>query len=738
MQARAKYLLLATCLFLFPHLGLTQERLKIERLTGPISFDGIVEDEEWSSADTISLTQHRPIYGALPTERTDVFIGHDDKYFYLAGRMYHSDMSNLQATSLRRDAMEASSEYFGLLLDSFNDKENALAFFTTPVGLRFDASIFNDAQGGFPINTSWNTFWDVKTRKTDTGWEAEMRIPFSSLRFQETEGQVYMGMTIWRYMPGKNEIASFPAVANNLGQWSVWKPSRARDIYFEKLKPRKPVYIAPYVLGGYQTSNQLNDAETAYEHAEEPLTEVGLDVKYSLTTNLTMDVTINPDFAQVEADDQQVNLSRFNLFFPEKRLFFQERSSVFDFRFGGPDRLFYSRRIGLDEEVGQVKIYGGVRLVGRMGKWDMGFLDMQTEAVDTVPSTNYGVFRARRQVFNQFSYVGGMVANKLDVNRRTHTSVGLDGVFRISEDDYIELSMAQTYDSTTTAGAFSHENGRVRLSFQRRRIEGFRYHFVGHHSGAEFNPEMGFQRRENFYQFFGRVGWGWVPGENKWLLNHMVDLMSYNVWKYGTHDIESASLGMRYRWQSKTQHGGFVNVSRQQENLTEDFELGDVLITPGLYTFPVLRFGYNTPNTNLLSVESEFALGEFYDGNQVIARLSPNWKVSANLDLGIQYSYNRVKIPERNEEFIAHLARLRANYSFDTKLSLAAFVQHNSGSHFSFGNIRLRYNPREGNDLYIVWNAGINDDLYRETPIRPQWDSNTIVVKYTYTFVAGG
>ena len=720
-----------------PFLGFSQERMKINRLPNLVNFDGIVEEDEWSGMEPIDLVMHRPIYGNDPTEKTDVYIGHDDRYVYLAGRMYHEDLSNMQATSLRRDAMEASSEYFGLIIDSFNDKENALAFFTTPVGLRFDATVSNDAQGGGSVNRSWNTFWDVKTRTTDTGWEAEIRIPFTSLRFQETGDQVFMGMTIWRYMPGKNEIASFPAVQNNLGNWSVWKPSRSKDVYFEDIKARKPVYIAPYVLSGYQMSHELNESETAYSQSTGPTVEAGLDLKYSLSSNMTMDVTINPDFAQVEADDQQVNLTRFSLFFPEKRLFFQERASIFDFTFGGPNRLFYSRRIGLDSEVGQVRIYGGVRLVGRAGKWDMGFLDMQTEAVDTVPSTNYAVFRARRQVFNQFSYVGGMVTNKVDVNGRTHTSVGLDGIFRITEDDYIELNIAQTFDSTTTAGAFSPDNGRARISFQRRRNEGFRYHLIGHHSGEQFNPEMGFQQRENYYQFFGRVGWGWMPSEEKWLQNHTIDWMYYSVWKYDTHQIESHWMGPRYRWQSKNQHGGGVDIRRRQENLTDDFELGDVAIAPGLYTFPVINIRYNTPGTNLLSVETGLTIGEYFDGNQLIGRISPTWKVSSNLDVGLDYTYNQIRISERNQEFIAHLGRLRANFSFNTKLSLAAFVQHNSGSHYSAGNVRMRFNPREGNDLYIVWNIGMNDDIYRESPVRPQWESNSVIVKYTYTFVTG-
>ena len=717
--------------------GYAQEQMKIERLASSLVFDGIVEDQEWSSIEPLPLTMHKPIFENAPTERTEVFIGHDDNYVYLAGRMHYKDLSNLQATSMKRDAMEGSSEYFGMILDTFNDKENALAFFTTPVGLRLDATVSNDAQGGGSVNTSWNTFWDVKTRTTAIGWEAEIRIPFSSLRFQVVDGLVHMGMTIWRHMPAKNEDDSFPPVPNNLGGWSLWKPSRSKEVYFENISARKPAYIAPYLLGGHKMSHELNEPETAYHQTRDAISEVGLDLKYSITSNMTMDVTINPDFAQVEADDQQVNLTRFNLFFPEKRLFFQERASIFNLNFGGPNRLFYTRRIGLDEDVGQVRIYGGVRLVGRVGKWDMGFLTMQTEAVDTVRSTNYGVLRARRQVINPFSYVGGMIANKVDRSGRTHTSVGFDGVFRLSTDDYLDFGIAQTFDRTTTAGAFSPENGRARISLRRRKNEGFRYHLVAHHSGEQYNPEMGFQQRDNYYQFFGRLGWGWIPADEKWLQNHSIDMMYFLVRKYDTNEVDSHWAGPRYRWQSKNQHSGEVNIRRQQENLTEDFELGDATIAPGLYTFPVVNLRYETPGTNLLSAETQITFGDFFDGSQFIVRTSPSWKVSSNLELGFDYSYNKVQFPQRNEQFVAHLIRMRSDFSFNTKLSLAALVQHNSGSHFSFGNVRLRYNPREGNDLYIVWNAGINSDLQRERPFRPKMDSNAVVVKYTYTFIAG-
>ena len=214
-----------------------------------------------------------------------------------------------------------TTDYLGISIDSYNDKENALLFFTNPNGIRWDATVSNDGTPTgetMPINMNWNTFWDVKTTMDDQGWYVEMCIPISSLRFQSTDQTIVMGISFFRWVPAKNEGYTFPEISLEWGDLATFKPSLFAEVEFEGLDPKKPLYISPYLLTGFEQYFDLNTSETAYDHSQDTRLEPGLDLKYGITPNTTLDVTVNTDFAQVEADDQQFNLTRFSLFFPRK------------------------------------------------------------------------------------------------------------------------------------------------------------------------------------------------------------------------------------------------------------------------------------------------------------------------------------------------------------------------------------------------------------------------------------
>jgi len=352
--------------------------LALPRLSGPITLDGYSDEPAWQAIEPLPLTMMLPIFEGAMTERTEIRVAYDDDYLYVAGRMYDSEPHRIQAVDLVRDGANWQNDWLGIILDSFNDNENALTFWTNPVGMRLDFSVSNDFQSiAADFNKSWSTFWDAAAQRNDQGWFAELRIPFSSLRFQDENGAVIMGLTVSRVIARKGERHVFPAIPPDWGRTSAWKPSQAQRVRFTGVYSRNPLYITPYALGGLNQTAALNPAGSAYETANTPSRDIGLDVKYGLTSNLTLDLTLNTDFAQVEADDQKINLTRFSLSFPEKRLFFQERASTFEFDLGGKNRLFYSRRIGIHQKQ-QVPIYGGARLVGRVGGWDLGAIDMQT------------------------------------------------------------------------------------------------------------------------------------------------------------------------------------------------------------------------------------------------------------------------------------------------------------------------------------------------------------------------
>ncbi|HEY4612554.1 MAG TPA: DUF5916 domain-containing protein, partial [Bacteroidota bacterium] len=400
-----------------------QGQMELQRINGNITLDGLSDEPAWEAITPLPMTMYLPVFEGQTTERTEIRVAYNDEYIYVSGRLYDSDPSGIRINSLYRDRYNGD-DAFAIYLDTFNDNENALWFFTTPSGIRGDLAVSGDDE--VPANESWNTFWDVATTVTAEGWFAEIRIPLSSLRFRELDGKVVMGLTVTRFISRKNERVTFPAIPP---KFSFRKPSVAQDVVLRGIHSSKPFYVTPYALAGVSRTALRDGQSVGYSYIRDPRNELGIDAKYSLTDNLTLDATINTDFAQVEVDDQQINLTRYSLFYPEKRQFFQERASLFSFDQGDGNLLFHSRRIGLTDNGEPVRILGGGRLVGKVGDWDMGVIDMHT-APDgaSALSENFGVLRLRRPVFNEYSYLGGMMTSRVDKNGTYNFGYGLDGV----------------------------------------------------------------------------------------------------------------------------------------------------------------------------------------------------------------------------------------------------------------------------------------------------------------------
>lgn len=546
----------------------------LNRVQGEVKLDGLSNEPAWSGIPPLPMVVYIPNSGAEPTEKTDILVAYDDDFLYLAGRLYDSEPDKIQATSKKRDDMKLSNDWVGIILDTFHDHENALSFFTNPLGLRLDMTVFHDAEGDFPVNESWNTFWDVKTAQNSEGWFAEFRIPLSSLRFQAVDGQVVMGMIVWRYIARKNETIIFPPIPQKWGFWGAFKPSQTKEVVLEGVTRHRPLYVAPYLLGGYGRTYELNEGETAYDATDKFVHEAGLDVKYGLSNNLTLDLTVNTDFAQVEADDRQVNLTRFSLFFPEKRLFFQERASVFNFNFGDDTGLFYSRRIGIhDGEL--VRIYGGVRLIGRIGQWDLGFLDMQTAAVEDLPSENFGVLRVRRQIFNPNSWAAAILTSRIGLDGTFNSAYGFDGIVNLFRDDWLSWNWAQTFSTGEANKLFSLEPAKFRINWKRRTLEGLAYDLDFSRAGADYDPGMGFEYREDFTRFGNQLFYGWLSGEESWLLRHSVFTKGYLYLRNSDGAVESSEIGPGYQFTSKSDYYVMIHPAFRFENVPEDFSLSD-------------------------------------------------------------------------------------------------------------------------------------------------------------------
>ncbi len=728
------------CLLLGATAAQAQDPLVLPRLTGPIHLDGRSDEPAWEAVPPLSLTVYEPVFGADPSERTEIRIAYDDQYLYVAGRLY-DDSGDVRANSLYRDRY-SGDDVFAVILDTFNDNENALWFFTTPAGVRFDMAVSNDAEfgGGNPfggvINPSWNTFWDAATVQTDAGWFAEMRIPYSSLGFQDQDGAVTMGLITYRYIARKNERHIFPPIPPNWGMGFA-KPSQAQDVVLEHVRSQNPLYITPYALSGIGQSAELNEPGTAYHLNGDFTRDLGLDVKYNLTSNLTLDVTVNTDFAQVEADDQQVNLTRFSLFFPEKRQFFQERAGIFDFTTGRVDRLFHSRTVGLHEGKA-VRILGGTRLVGRLGNWDVGLIDMQTERSALLPSENFGVLRLRRQVLNENSYAGGMLTSRLGDDGSYNLAYGLDGIFRVTGQDYLSLQWAQSLqDSLLQNHTFDFfEAGLLRARWQRRGQQGLTYTAALTRSGDAYDPGLGFVTRRGFTQPFGSLSYGWFAGDASPIRRVTPSLFASVYFRNDDGSVESVFLNHAWNVELKTGDNLQFGPQLQVEDLTEPLSFPeDTEVPAGRHTFYTFQGSYRMQSGRLLRTNAEANVGTFYDGWRLNTTLSPTWNVSRFFELGGDYSFDRVRFPDRGAGFDVHLIRLRTQVALNTRVSANAFIQYNSAANIVSANVRFRYNFSEGNDLWIVYNEGLNTERYRETPALPLTDSRTVLLKYTYTFI---
>jgi len=732
--------------------------LVIERITGPIDFNGVPDEDAWKGSGPLQLTMHSPIFGKEPTEKSDIRIAYDDKYLYVGAWVYYADPSMMQSVSYKRDYLGMGSDWLGIFLDTYNDKENSLMFFTTPDGLRFDAGIQKDAvpprPDQEPMNLSWNAFWDVMTKKDNYGWSAEMRIPLSSLRFQEVNGEVKMDLTVERWIPSKNETDIIPAIPPNWGETSVMKPSQAQEIVFRDIRPDKPLYIAPYALAGFESSFALNSNETEYIKSNDPDIEAGLDIKYGISKTLVMDVTVNTDFAQVEADDQQINLTRFSLYFPEKRMFFLERASVFDFSLGGNSNLFYSRRIGLlndyddsaeGEEPEPVRIYGGARITGRMNKWDVGFLDMQTApllrknpdgtSLTMAPSENFGVVRFRRQILNDNTYIGTMATSRLGADGSYNLAYGLDGIFRVFGNDYFEFRWTQTFEDDVTNESLK-EPTLLMATWERRANKGLAYNLGYTQSGTHFNQGIGFEMMDDYTIVMGGLSYGWISSENSPLYSHGPETR----FMYRTYIEDGSFMNLTnftgWEFQTKSQWKGNIDLVYNSDRLKDSLEISpdELYIAPGNYEYLSVRSNISTPMSKPFFLNFLGEAGQFYDGMRLSLRFQPVWNISKHIELGGTYSFDRVVVKDRDLSMSNHILGVKALYMFDTKLSVNAFIQYNTAYNGIITNLRVRYNPREGNDLYIVFNEDRNTDLYRELPNLPVYNSRAVMVKYTYTF----
>ncbi len=719
----------------FSNYSFAFEGIPVSKISDNFVFDGEMSAGEWDHIAPIDLTTQTPVYHGDPSQLTIVKLGYDQSYIYLSGELFDTEPDKILANTKLRDGGDPSTDWFGLVIDSYNDKQNALSFFTTPTGSRFDAAILNDANGRNPMNLSWNNFWDVKTNVTDKGWFVEMRIPFSSLQYQVIDGKVIMGITIWRYIARSNELQICPDIPPDLGEMGQFRPSQAKEYVFENIEQKKPFYITPYVLAGLSNEKTINSAGTDYNNEQKFIKDLGIDVKYGITNNFTLDLTLNTDFAQVEADDQQINLTRFSLFFPEKRLFFQERSGIFDFSLGSQNNLFYSRRIGIDGDGNAVPIIGGARLTGRSGNTDVGIISMQTQATDELASNNYSVLRLKRRIINENSDAGFLLTNSIDRNGKYNTVYGFDTNIRITKDNFLNVKFAQSLNDDVERSLLSINPSVFWASLSKRSERGFTYATSLSRVGEDFHNNLGFQERENYTRWGVRTQYNFFSGEHSRLFRHGITIRGASFWENDHNTFNSSSHSIGYNWQWKNGSNLTLGAKLNYDDINEPFDLADIVMIPiDQYFYSNFTSEFSTTASKPYLLKGEFDSGKFFDGYKNTISLSPVYNVSPSLSLSATYEFNDVNFKIRDEKFAAHIARIKALVMFSTKLSISSFIQYNSLDKLYLGNIRFRYNPKEGNDLFIVYNSDLNANRSFLEPRLPLTNQSSVLLKYSYTF----
>jgi hypothetical protein len=710
----------------------------IEKMKGPVTFDGLSDEPFWEHAYKMKFTTFRPVWGGDPSEKTEMLLTYDDECFYIAGRCYTKDSSSLVIRNLVRDGWRGD-DWMTFHIDNTFDKQNALVFSVYPMGSRYDAAIGNDGVnlGSSAFNQDFNMFWDARSVVNDKGWFFELKIPMYNLRFRKNkQGQVISGISAARIIQNPQEMHIYPAIPQNILD-GMSKPSVKRPVILTDIKPRKLLLATPYLT---TSANRVIIADAEQKRIvkkEDQAVQSGLDMKVGLNPYLTLDLSLNPDFAQVEADDQLLNLTRFSLFFPEKRQFFQEAAGLFDFTLGGQTQMFYSRRIGIND--GQLTpVYGGARLTGKLNaKTDIGFLSMQTAVLKDSDgkivreSENFTVTRIRRKFYNQQSFLGLMATNRW-IENKTNTGIGIDIFFNPSGDHYLVGAVANTFDNNQP---LKFGASRLNIKYELRKTDGIFGEIAYVFSGRDFNPMSGFLDRSDFHQLKGNVSWGRFAKNRNNKYQYIVwRFLDFDTYRSSTNHLwESIALASNVRMSKFNGVEISWKATYNYEYLYSPLVFSSsTKVMEGKYHFAQVSFDYLEPRArtfrNLFSVSA----GSFFDGQRINFSYNPIWNLGKHWELQGVYSINHLNFARNNETI--HIGRLRINYALNLHLSVNYVVQYNSVNRQVFNNFRFRYNFKDGHDLFFVWNENFYTNI--STPwgeLRPVSGNQNFILKYNIT-----
>ena len=698
------------------------------RIAEPIVVDGLLDDPVYEQVAAIDgFVQQLPDEGAPPTEPTEIWILFDDDNIYLSARCWDSQPDRMVADEMTRDARAIwRNELLSVIFDTFHDGRNGMNFSTNPLGGLMDNLVTDESA----VNLDWNTVWDAQTSFFEQGWMVEMMIPFKSLRFKAGGGEQTWGINVSRRVQWKNESSFLSPVPASLGYRGMLQVSAAATLVgIEPPTTIRNLEIKPSAISGAFTNKKVTPIRS-----NDLTGEVGIDVKYGLTRSLIADFTVNTDFAQVEADEQQVNLTRFSLFFPEKREFFLEGQGIFSFgdtgavNWGGPPSdtpvVFFSRRIGL-EGGNEVPIRAGGRVTGRSGPYSIGLLNIQTgdsAAADSL-STNFSVVRVKRDMLRRSNF--GVIYTR---RSRLENGLGINQVYGadLNLRFYENINFTNYYAQTDTPG-LAESNASYRSKFD---YTGDLYGITAEHLtvGKNFNPEIGFVRRDNFRRNFAQFRFSPRPRSIPWL-RRMIYQGSFDYITDMTGILETRESKLRLEMELENSDKWYLQYTDSFEGLPEEFKLtSDVILPVGGYKFGHIRTEYDFGAQRRVSGRLFYTRGTFYGGTRSDVGYQGRAVFTPQFAIEPRVSVSDVDLPQGS--FTTTLLGTRASFTVSPRMFLAALIQFNSSNKAVDTNIRFRWEYEPGSDLFIVYSDG------RDTGLEgfPQLENRSFVVKFTRLF----
>jgi hypothetical protein len=685
------------------------------RLSEPLDIDGVIDEPFYAATPAIrEFVQGVPVEYGEPSELTEAWISFDDENIYVSARVWESGGPDAWiANEMRRDAAQLrSNDHFAVFFDTYYDRRNAVGLSVSPIGGFSDFQMTNE---GNP-NMDWNPLWVARTARFEGGWSTEMAIPFKSLRYRPGREQVW-GVQMRRSVMRKNEwifLRALPIAIGGGGASGTFRVSMYGTLVGLEAPPQsRNLEVKPYGIAGSRTDVNATPRDDRYADA-------GLDVKYGITENLTADFTYNTDFAQVEVDEQQVNLTRFSLSFPEKREFFLESRGVFDFGLsgggggfgggGGAPTLFYSRSIGL-QSGRAIPILGGGRVTGKVGSFDVGLMSIQTDEESSVgaESTNFSVARIRRDVFGR-STIGALFENRSRslVAPGSNQAWGVDGSFGLTEN----LSLLAYYMQSRTEELTGLDASyRGRLSYDGDLIGGSVDHTV---VGADFNPEIGFVRRSDFRQTSASARYSPRPRSVPWIRQLTFQSNVNYLENERTHLVESRDWGGQFSLQFENSDNFSLGFTQNYENLTEEARISGARIPAGRYSFREGQASFRLGPQRIFSANLSVSHGHYYGGTITSAGIGGGRvEVTPQISVEPSVSFNWIDLPSAVEpgRYDQHVAVTRVTYTLTPRAYVSGLVQYNSRSHTVSGNFRLRWEWAPGSELFLVYTEDRNTDV---------------------------